>query len=232
MIPEWFDALEADIDTRLRKFVDADQLIDDMEQRLRHQLADAEHRQHDAERRLDPHRPALDAARERVGAAKQQVWSSNSALNRAGRLKRRAAHRAARTAHDALDVARAQLAEIEELARPATDAIAEAGAEIRRFEDRIRNIPLRRNLALGSTDIHHLGDVAQALTTWRRWADGHSVRPSEVQATIESLGDTRHLNAHEAQAIIDPIADWASQRGLDVDRSPELRSVIELDLEL
>ena len=62
------------------------------------------------------------------------------------------------------------------------------------------------------TDIHHLGDVAQALTTWRQWADGHSVRPSEIQATIETLGETGYLNALEARTIIDPIADWALRR--------------------
>ena len=49
-IPDWFDKLEADIDARLRKAVEADQRIDAMEQRLRHQLAEAEQRHQEAER--------------------------------------------------------------------------------------------------------------------------------------------------------------------------------------
>ena len=88
-IPDWFDKLEADIDARLRKAVEADQRIDAMEQRLRHQLAEAEQRHQEAERLLDPHRLGLEDTHSRVEAAKRRVWSANSTLNQASRRRER-----------------------------------------------------------------------------------------------------------------------------------------------
>ena len=164
-VPDWFDDLSNRLAASLARAEQADRRIDEMEDRLHSELDSARRRLVEVQRLLDPFVPALDEARGHVEKAQQQVWSSNSALNQARGLKRPGARRAAAKADSDLADAWARLADIEETARPATEAVNAVHDEIRLTEKAIKNVPLRREFALNFVNPEHLRNLARGSRT-------------------------------------------------------------------
>ncbi len=232
-IPPWVDALSTTITDRLVRAEAADQRIDEMENALNHELGMWRQRLTHAERLLDPHRLALDEAREGVEAARRQVrsatWASETRRG-AGRLGLR---RAAARASEQLTRSEAHLARVERTVGPEMAAVTTADDEIRRIENALRRLPPRRNLRRGNVSTHQLRQTAEAIGTWRSWANGDLLDPGEVATTLSSLATSRCLDQDAADSILAPLRDWAAQNGLDVKpRTPHRRRARGVGIEL
>lgn len=230
-VPEWLPALESSIDDRLQRVEEIAQRFDEERNSLVSQQRTSQGQLADAEHLLDPHRPELAAVRETVEVARERVWSSNAELARASTLKRRGARAGVARAHAELDAATASQERAEYAARPALDAVATAHSEIRSLRDQLTNLDLRRGLELGYADLRDLRRVAEALHTWRRWADGHPIAPKAIAAVVDVLDHGRSLDHKVADALASPLLEWAERQGVRInERSPATERSIDLDI--
>jgi conjugative relaxase-like TrwC/TraI family protein len=232
-VPEWFNDLTASIRDSMHALEEIENRFDQQRSQLTERLTEARQRRTEADRLLDPHRPTLDAAGQAVGHARRQVRSAEAELACSSALKRRLARRNLGDAQASLDVALERQQQVEFAARPATQAVTAADAELRTARDGLNTLGMRERNALGYTDPGQLRELADALHQWHRWANGHPVSAETLAHVVGVLDNADSIDRVDAATLLAPLHTWATDHGLDMPtRSPALSPSIGIDLDL
>ena len=222
-IPPWLDQLRSNVDRDLAaarsEFRSELHRLDEMFDKLDHAEIELEK----AQKAYKPYRPSLDAAHNNVRTAQEAVWASNNQAMRAKGLKKRGLLRQATQATPTLDEARTQQADVEAVAAPAKNRVAEAAGSVHQIQNTIRSMQRLMERDSHEDRILWLSDLDTSLDTWERWASGKSVADTDVIDAAQCLREAATTSpAQEWGYLAATVEQWGTQRGL------KLASAIEV----
>ena len=168
-----------------------------------------------AQRAFEPYRPSLDAAHDDVRSAQEAVWAANNQAMRAKGFKKRGLLREATKAASTLDDARAKQADVEAVAAPAKNRVAEAKGSVHQIQNTIRSTQRQMDRVGHEDRILWLGDLDAALDTWERWASGRSVADTDVIDAARCLREAATTSQADGWGYLaTTVEEWGTKRGL------------------
>jgi hypothetical protein len=214
-IPPWLGQLRSNVDSDLAaarsEFRTELHKLDGMFD----ELAEAGIQLEIAERAFEPYRPSLDAAHDDVQSTQEAVWAANNAAMRAKGFKKRGLLRDATKASTSLDNARANQVDVEAVAAPAKNRVAEARRSVHQIQNTIRSAQRQMDRYGHEDRILWLGDLDASLDIWERWASGRSVADTDIVNAARCLREA----ASTSQAggwgyLATTVEEWGTKRGL------------------
>jgi exonuclease VII small subunit len=214
-IPPWLDQLRSSVDRDLAaarsQFRTELHKLDEMFDRL----DEAEVQLEVAQRAFEPYRPSLDAAHHDVRSAQEAVWAANNQAMRAKGFKKRGLLREATKASTTLDDARANQADVEAVAAPAKNRVAEAKGSVHQIQNTIRSTQRQVDRYGHDDRILWLGDLDASLDIWERWASGRSVVDTDVIDAARCLREAATTSQADGWGYLaTTVEEWGTKRGL------------------
>jgi conjugative relaxase-like TrwC/TraI family protein len=181
-----------------------------------------------------PHDDAIDAARSALDDAKQHRRQLERTINEGGWRERRNARREQPGAERDVTAAEHHLDQVTEHARPVLEQRARLRSE---RSDLVRDVRDFRTWRRQINNYYPTSELAEArheaLVSWKRWADGHTIAGDRLANTADTLSAS---DRPELRALAVPLTGWLTEQGLEARprRTAQLArsSGIELDIGL
>ena len=215
VVPRWLDELRTNVGHDLAEARSDFQSDLRRLDKMRDQLDRAKVELAEARAAFEPFRPSLEAAHVDVRTAQEAVWASNNHAMRAKGFKKRSLLREAAKAATSLNDARAKQADVEAVAAPAKNRVAEVAGSVRQIETSIRSVQFRMERGGHEDRIGWLHGLEASLDTWERWARGRPIADADLidaahclrEASTASRSEGWHFLAHTVE-------EWGAKRGL------------------
>ena len=183
--------------------------------KMRDQLDRAKEELAEARAAFEPFSPSLEAAHVVVRTAQEAVWASNNHAMRAKGFKKRSLLREAGKAATNLDDARAKQADVEAVAAPAKNRVAEVAGSVRQIETSIRSAHFRMERGGHEDRITRLLGLEASLDTWERWAHGQPIADADLIDAAHWLREASTASRSEGwQFLAQTVEEWGAKRGV------------------